>query len=90
MRTSHRKSKTVKEKRPETNRYLSLKITSALGFNIFLNDGRKFLSVELVGSSTVDDGQFSFAGWEGMLVLKQANSKRIFLKQSAVRYIEEL
>ena len=59
-------------------------------YNIFLNDGRKFVGIELVGSSTVADGQFSFAGWEGMLVLKQANGKRIFLKQSAVRYIEEL
>ena len=27
------------------------------------------MAVELVGSTTIDDGQFSFAGWEGMLVL---------------------
>lgn len=59
-------------------------------YNVFINDGRKFMGVELLGSSTEADGQFSFAGWEGMLVLKQPNGKRIFLKQSAVRYIEEI
>jgi hypothetical protein len=59
-------------------------------YNVFLNDGRKFVSVELVGSSTVADGQYSFAGWEGMLVLKQTTGKRVFIKQSAVRFIEEV
>ena len=59
-------------------------------YNVCLSDSRKFENVELVGSSTVADGQFSFAGWEGMLVLKYSNGKRLFLRQSAVRYIEEL
>lgn len=59
-------------------------------YNIALNDGRKFMRVKLLGSSLIEDGQFSFAGWEGMLVLQQENDKRIFLKQSAVRYVEEL
>lgn len=84
------KDRKRKKARDKSLPFVEDNVRPGVQYNIFLNDGRKFLSVELVGSSTVDDGQFSFAGWEGMLVLKQANSKRIFLKQSAVRYIEEL
>jgi len=85
----------LKERRRKKARDKSLpfvedNVRTGVQYNVFLNDGRKFLAVELVGSSTVDDGQFSFAGWEGMLVLKQAGGKRVFLKQSAVRYIEEV
>ncbi|MFQ2430812.1 hypothetical protein ACK31J_19095, partial [Aeromonas caviae] len=75
---------------PSSTENSKIRCGMTVQYNVFLNDGRKFMAVELVGSTTIDDGQFSFAGWEGMLVLKQANSKRIFLKQSAVRYIEEL
>ncbi len=84
------KDRKRKKARDKSLPFVEDNVRPGVQYNIFLNDGRKFMSVELVGSSTVYDGQFSFAGWEGMLVLKQANGKRIFLKQSAVRYIEEL
>jgi hypothetical protein len=57
---------------------------------VCLGDGCRFEHVQLIGCSTAEDGQFSFSGWEGMLVLKGQNEKRIFLKLSAVRYIEEI
>ncbi|MHB1232679.1 MAG: hypothetical protein ACYCZQ_08905 [Burkholderiales bacterium] len=84
------KDRKRKKARDRSLPFVEDNVRPGVQYNVFLNDGRKFVSVELVGSSTVDDGQFSFAGWVGMLVLKQANGKRIFLKQSAVRYIEEL
>jgi hypothetical protein len=59
-------------------------------YNVRLSDGRYFERVQLIGCSTVEDDQFSFSGWESMLVLKGQNEKRIFLKLSAVRYIEEI
>jgi hypothetical protein len=59
-------------------------------YNVCLGDGRRFERVQIVGCSTVEDDRFSFFGWEGMLVLKGQDEKRIFLKPSAVRYIEEI
>lgn len=88
--TSKIKDQKRKKAREKSLPFVEDNVRPGVQYNVFLNDGRKFMAVELVGSTTIDDGQFSFAGWEGMLVLKQANSKRIFLKQSAVRYIEEL
>lgn len=59
-------------------------------YNVALNDNRRFENVEMVGTIRVEDGQYSYTGWEGMLVLKQPNGKRLFLRQNAVRHIEEL
>jgi len=85
----------VRERRSRKSREKSLpfvedNVRPGVQYNVFLNDGRKFMDVQLVGSSTVADGQYSFAGWEGMLILKKGDGKRVFLKQSAVRYVEEL
>ena len=59
-------------------------------YNVFLSDGRGFNNVEILGTVEDDDEQFSFANWEGMLVLKQENNKRLFIKKNSVRFIEEL
>ena len=59
-------------------------------YNVCLSDGRRFERVHILGCSTAEDGRFSFFGWEGMLVLKGESEKRVFLKQSAVRYVEEI
>ncbi len=82
-----RKRKKVREK---SLPYVEDNVRAGCRYNVALSDNRRFENVELVGTSTVENGQFSFAGWEGMLVLKQTNGKRLFLKQSGVRYIEEL
>jgi hypothetical protein len=60
-----------------------------LPYNVFLSDGRKFLNVKLIGTSDSSSGQFAIGGWEGMLVLMQPNGKRVFVRQSSVRCIEE-
>jgi hypothetical protein len=65
-------------------------VRTGILYNVCLSDGRRFERVQLIGCSTVEDGQFSFSGWEGTLILKGQNEKRIFLKPSAVRYIEEI
>ena len=64
-------------------------IRQGVPYNVFLSDGKKYLSVQLVGTSDTSSGQFSIGGWEGMLVLLQGNGKRIFVKQSSVRCLEE-
>lgn len=88
--TAKIKERKRKKARAQSLPFVEDNVRLGVKYNVFLNDGRKFLNVELLGSSSVEEGQFSFAGWEGMLVLKQANHKRIFLKQSSVRYIEEI
>jgi hypothetical protein len=59
-------------------------------YRIQLTDGKVFQPVKLIGTSSAADGQFSLGGWEGMLVLMQSNGKRIFVKQSSVRCVEEI
>ncbi|WP_456432329.1 hypothetical protein [Nitratifractor sp.] len=58
-------------------------------YNVHLSDGRKFLGVHIMGSIEDEDAQIYFAGWEGILVLAKADGKKIYVKKSAVRYLEE-
>jgi hypothetical protein len=59
-------------------------------YNVFLSDGRGFENVTIIGTVEDEDAQFSFANWEGMLVLEKETHKKIFIKKSSVRFIEEL
>ena len=59
-------------------------------YTVHLSDGRTYRDVELLGTNDPASGQFSLGGWEGMLVLKQASGKRVFVRQGAVRCVEEL
>jgi len=65
-------------------------LKSGVKYNIHLSDGRKFLSVEIAGSVEGADAEFSFGGWDGILVLKNEDQKKIYVKRSAIRFIEEL
>jgi hypothetical protein len=58
-------------------------------YNVYMSDGHKFLDVEILGTSDPEDGRSAIGGWGGMLVLKQAASKRVFIRQNSVRYVEE-
>ena len=58
-------------------------------YNVYMSDGRKFLDVEILGTSDPADGQSPIGGWEGMLVLKQATAKKVFIRQTSVRCVEE-
>lgn len=64
--------------------------TTDVLYNIHLSDGRKFLSASLIGSVEGDDANFSFAGYDGMVVVKLDTGKRAFIKKSSIRYIEEV
>lgn len=64
-------------------------IRTGVPYNVYLGDGRKFLGVELVGTSDASNGEFPF-DWTNMLIIKQSNGKRVFIRQSAVRSVEEV
>ncbi len=69
--------------------YVSDSIQVGQKYHVYLSDGRKFQDVEILGTNDPNSGQFSLGGWEGMLVLKQASGKRVFVRQAGVRCVEE-
>ncbi|TWH76106.1 hypothetical protein LX59_01025 [Azomonas agilis] len=88
--SSKLKAKKRHKVREKSLPFIEDNIHTGILYNAHLSDGRCFKGVQFLGCSTTEDGQFSLSGWEGMLVLKGSNDKRVFLKQSAVRYIEEI
>ncbi|MDR2189348.1 MAG: hypothetical protein LBE62_15085 [Azonexus sp.] len=58
-------------------------------YNVLLSDGRSYRDVELLGTNDPASGAFALGGWDGMLVLKQSTGKRLFVRQTSVRAIEE-
>lgn len=81
-----RKQKKLREARIPM---LSDNITTGIAYNLALSDGRIFEGIEVLGSCEGEDNEFSLGGWAGMLIIKQANGKKIYIKKTAVRYIEE-
>lgn len=59
-------------------------------YNVHLSDGRKFLNAELLGSVEQNDASFTFAGYDGMLVLRQESGKKAYIKTPSVRCIGSL
>ncbi len=84
--SEHRKRKLREKSIPLTSEYLKPDIS----YNVHLSDGRKFLNVQIIGSIEGEDAEFSFAGWEGMFVLSNTNKKKIYIKKSSIRFIEEV
>ena len=77
-------------KRESTVPPISDSLKVGVMYDVHLSDGRKFESVEIMGSIENDDDAFSFTGYEGMLVLKQKNSKKVYLKKPSIRFIVEV
>lgn len=83
------KSRRQRREREKSLPFVADNVSPDVPYNIFLSDGKKYLGVQLVGTSDAASGQFAIGGWEGMLVMRQANGKRIFVRQASVRCIEE-
>jgi len=79
-----------RKRREESIPLLTDSLKSGINYNVHLSDGRKFLNVEIVGSVEGSDAEFSFAGWDGILVLKNEDQKKIYIKKSSIRFVEEL
>ena len=83
---SNRKKKKLRE---ETVPVIASSITVGINYNLALSDGRIFESVKIIGSSEGEENQFSLGGWEGMLIIKQVTDKKVYIRKTAIRYIEE-
>lgn len=70
--------------------YVDETVRTGQRYIVHLSDGRTYRDVELLGTNDPASGQFALGGWEGMLVLKQASGKRVFIRQGSVRCVEEL
>jgi len=64
-------------------------IKTDTAYDIHLSNGDKFLNVRIIGSIYGSDARFSFAGWEGILVLLDEDKKKIYIKKTAIRFIKE-
>lgn len=79
-----------KKLRAETVPAISESIRRGVEYNVHLSDGRKFENVQIVGNVENEDDAFSFAGFDGMLVLLQENGRKVFLKKPSIRFIVEI
>ena len=77
-------------KRENTVPPISDSLKLGVVYDVYLSDGRKFGHVEILGSVENDDDAFSFAGYDGMLVFEQENSKKLYLKKACIRFIVEV
>lgn len=87
--SSKLKARRQRRQREKSLPFVEDNIRTGVAYNVHLSDGRKYLGAQLVGTSDSTSGQFSIGGWEGMLVLMQSNGKRVFVRQSSVRCVEE-
>jgi len=84
--SEHRKRKIREKSIP----LITDSLKSGVNYNIHLSDGRKFMNVQIIGSVEGADAEFSFAGWDGMLVLRNEDQKKIYVKKSSIRFVEGL
>lgn len=64
-------------------------LTGAI-YDFHLRSGKKMPAMILVGRVTPNEAQSPYTGWEGMVILKNGNGKRTFVKQSEIRMLEEV
>ena len=88
-------SSKISERNKRISREKALPVTTdalstGILYNVFLSDGKGFENIEIIGSVEEDDYQYAFANWEGILVLKQENTKKVYVKKTSIRYIEEV
>jgi hypothetical protein len=87
--SSKLKARRQRKQREKSLPFVDDNIRPGVPYNVHLSDGKKYFGAQIVGTSDSTSGQFSIGGWEGMLVLMQSNGKRVFVRQSSVRCVEE-
>lgn len=66
------------------------KILTGTIYDFHLRSGKKMPAMILVGRVAPIETQSAYTGWEGMIILKNENGKKIFVKQSEIRMLEEV
>jgi hypothetical protein len=58
-------------------------------YNFLLGNGRMLAGMIFVGPMISAEAQFD-TGWEGMIILRNDDGKKFFVKQSTIRLVEQL
>ena len=87
--SSKLKSRRQRIAREKSLPYVPETVSTGRRYIVQLSDGRTYADTEILGTSDPHSGDGVFGGWSGMLVLLQPSGKRLFVRQSAVRSIEE-
>ena len=83
--TERRKRKAREKALP----YVADTIRVGTKYDVQMSDGRRFESVEIIGTNNPQDGQFPLGGWDGLLVLRLDSGKKAYVRQSSVRCVIE-
>ena len=89
MISSGRKERKRMSAREQTVPIVTARLDTMTPYHVVLSDGRMLQAVRLLGTAETGQGGFSLGGGEGMLILMQSSGKRVFIRQAAVRMIEE-
>jgi hypothetical protein len=86
---SERKQRKARIKREAAMPALQGGLQIHMPYNLKLNDGSRFNNVMLLGTINHKVDNLLLNGWEKVLVLKNAELKKIYIRSSAARWIEE-
>jgi hypothetical protein len=87
--SSHLKTLRKRRIREKTVPFTEYNVQRGRKYNVFLANGVSYRDVEVVGTTDPDSGQFSLGGYDGMLVLQRTDSRKVFVRATFVRFIEE-
>lgn len=79
-----------KKLRKETVPIIGNTISANTHYKLILSDGRFFDDIKIVGIVEGDGNEFSIGGWEGMVVLQKPDGKKVYVKRTAIRLVEEI
>jgi hypothetical protein len=58
-------------------------------FNVYLTSGNVFLEVSIIGVIERGSNDYFFANWDGILIVQTDAKKKIYIRKSCLKYIEE-
>ncbi len=90
MVSSKLKERRRRKAREKALPYIQDTIRVGPRYDVQLSDGRRFESVEILGTNDPQDGQFPLGGWDGLLVLRLESGKKAYVRQTSVRCVIEV
>jgi hypothetical protein len=88
--SSKLKARRQRKAREKVLPFVEETVRAGQSYNVILSDGRKFMNVNLLGTSRPESGVSVLGDWEGLLVLQLSTGKKAYVKQSAIRCLEEV
>lgn len=87
--SAHNSRKKKMKQRENSLPFINETISADARYTIRLSDGHSFEDVRIIGTDD-QSNEFSIFGWNGMLIIKLSDGKKVFLRRTAIRYIKEI